>query len=299
MEFVLTLVASEKPLTPGHLAGFLRYIESQGLGPAGTPVWLAPHKAADLPLPGRPDSAQMRILRESLIPDRIDVFINPVRGRRKKLLLADMDSTIIAEETLDELAGHAGLKEKIAPITAQAMRGEIDFREALKKRVALLKGLPEKDLGATLARTVLNPGGRALVRTMSNSGATCVLVSGGFTFFTSAIGAQAGFHHHHGNVLEIRDGRLTGEVSEPILDKDSKFAFLQKYTQDLKIAPAGALAVGDGANDLPMLLGAGLGVGYRPKPALSAALDNCLFYGDLTALLYAQGYGKEMIADAS
>lgn len=290
MVFIITLVASNKPLTIGHLAETEGYIQDNGIALAGKPVWLDKNKAADIPFSGHPGLDHIKALRNRLHDDAIDVFITPAENRRKKLLIADMDSTIVSSETLDELAAHAGIKDKIAPITERAMRGEIDFKTALRERVAFLKDLPESALQETLRKTHLNPGAESLTISMKQYGATCVLVSGGFTFFTAAIAEQAGFDRHHGNLLHIENGRLTGEVGEPILDKDSKVEFLSYYRDENMLQNEDVLAIGDGANDLPMLLKAGLGIGYHPKPLIADTVDNCIMHGDLTAALYAQGF---------
>ncbi len=291
MDFVLTLMSSDKPLTPGHFAGVQRYLDSQGLT-IGDPVWLAEHKAADLPVSDCLRHDQMEMLWDALAADKIDILCTRTAHRRKKLLLADMDSTIVTTETLDELAVHAGVGEKVAGITARAMNGELDFESALKERVALLEGLPAETLEETYAATQISPGAEAFVKTMASNGATCVLVSGGFTFFTEKIAARAGFHHNHGNILSIANDKLTGRVHEPILGKDAKLEFLHSYTQKQGIDLRDTIAIGDGANDLPMLQAAGLGVAYRPRPVLRDSMNNCLFYSDLSALLYAQGFEK-------
>ncbi len=255
----------------------------------GKPQWLAQHKAADIPVQNCVNMEQMKALRAVFAADRIDVLCVPREGRKKKLLLADMDSTIVTTETLDELAGKAGIKDKIAAITARAMNGELDFHAALRERVGLLKDLPVTALHETLDETELCEGADKLVHGMRENGATCVLVSGGFTFFTSAIAEQAGFHHHHGNELEHDGNVLVGTVSGVILDKDAKLAFLKKYAGELGIDLSETVAIGDGANDLPMLTAAGLGIGYRPKPVLEESLLNVLKYADLTGVLYVQG----------
>ena len=294
MSFVLTLVASEKPLTAGHLALVEDCLAEMAIGLMGLPVWLKPHKAADLPVVQKPNHEQIRTLRILLEADRIDLFINAVKNRRKKLLLADMDSTIVTGETLDELAGQAGaeIQRKIAALTERAMRGEIDFETTLRQRVAMLEGLPEDALEKTRAATKFSPGAKMLVKTMRTHGAACVLVTGGFTFFAGWVADQCGFQHHRANRLEMKDGRLTGKVLDPVLDKQAKLACLNEYAQNLDVDLSETFAIGDGSNDLPMLEAAGLGIGYRPKPLLREALDNCILYGDLSAALYAQGFSS-------
>lgn len=290
MVFVVTLCAANYDLTIGHIAETETLLQDRGLTRAGKPVWLGKNMAADIPFTDRPNSLHIQELRAFLNDSAIDVFITPLQNRRKKLLIADMDSTIVKGETLDELAAHAGIKDKIAPITERAMRGELDFKEALRERVALLKNLPEQALQNTLAQTELNPGAEIFIDTMKQMGTTCVLVSGGFTQFTEKFSKQAGFDHHHGNILQIENGKMTGEVKEPILDKDSKVSFLQQYMKELNLKEDDVLAIGDGANDLPMLQMAGLGIGYHPKPLLKESLDNCILHGDLRAALFAQGF---------
>ena len=295
MLFTLILVASNKRLSAAHLAGVKRYIDSQGLNEVGDPIWLEDHKAAEFTLSACASYEQMMYMREALRPDNIDIFCLPSENRRKKLLLADMDSTIVPTETLDELADHAGIKQKIAAITERSMNGEMDFQDALRERVALLKDLPTDTLQKTLDQTKLNPGAKIFVMTMRNHGAHCVLVSGGFTFFTSAIAEKAGFHRDHGNTLTINSesNNLTGQVGEPILDNTAKLNFLRQYTQELELNSTDSLAIGDGANDLPMIEDSGLGIGFRPKPLLQKHLINQINFGDLTTALYVQGYTQK------
>jgi phosphoserine phosphatase len=219
-----------------------------------------------------------------------DLVVQPCDDRRKRLLLADMDSTIVTGETLDDLADKAGIRDQVARITARAMRGELDFKSALHERVGMLKDLPVDCLDQTLAGVTLTPGARTLVRTMRRHGAFTVLVSGGFRFFTRHIAASAGFDRDHANELIIETDRLTGRVAEPILDKDAKLALLHRYAGDREIPLSASLATGDGANDLPMLRAAGLGVAYHAKPMVEAEAPAAIRNGDLTALLYLQGY---------
>ncbi len=224
----------------------------------------------------------------------VDVCVQPTEGRRKRLLIADMDSTIISCECLDELADFAGVKEAVSAITERAMRGELEFEGALRERVAMLKGLPAKTLQACYDQRVrLNPGAKTLVRTMAHHGARCLLVSGGFTFFTSRVAAKAGFHEDRANRLIEANGALTGEVAEPILGREAKLAALQGESAGLGFTPAAALAVGDGANDLAMIEAAGLGVAYRAKPVVAAQADAKVDHADLTSLLYFQGYSVD------
>jgi phosphoserine phosphatase len=226
----------------------------------------------------------------------IDVNIVGASGpRRKKLLIADMESTIIEQEMLDELADYVGLREKIAGITERAMRGELDFEAALKERVGLLAGLDAHVLDDVAQRITLMPGAEALVRTMKANGGYCALVSGGFTVFTERIARRLGFDEHQANILEIAGGKLTGRVKEPILGREAKLAALQRLIAKLGIEPEDTLAVGDGANDLALLQAAGLGVAFRAKPrvreaALSVVNGAVVTYGDLTGLLFLQGY---------
>lgn len=222
----------------------------------------------------------------------VDVALVPAGGRRKRLLIADMDSTMIDQECLDELAGALGLKDKVAAITERAMRGEIAFEPALRARVALLEGLPAAETIETTLREkiTLTPGAKTLVATMRANGAYAALVSGGFTAFTEPVAKALGFDEHRANTLLVEDGRLTGRVAEPILGREAKLAALEGLMVSRGIARGEAFAVGDGANDLAMLQAAGLGVAYRAKPAVAEAVHVRIDHGDLTALLYLQGY---------
>jgi phosphoserine phosphatase len=238
-------------------------------------------------------------IRHALAGAAIDIIVQPAATRRKALFLADMDSTMIGQECIDELAAYVGLKDKVAGITERAMRGEIAFEPALRERVALLKGVPLAVVDEIIAqRITLTPGGRELVRTMRANGAYSALVSGGFTVFTGPISSAIGFDEHRSNLLLAEDGILTGEVAEPILGKQAKLDALLDLRSRFGLAPERTFAVGDGANDLAMLDEAGLGVAYRAKPAVAAAADARLDHADLTALLYAQGYtGAEIVRD--
>ncbi|PWC90011.1 phosphoserine phosphatase SerB [Azospirillum sp. TSO5] len=262
-----------------------------GLGAdAGAPDWLAPGTACDLPFGNlAPEQAEAAI-RHALNGATLDIVAQPAATRRKRLLVADMESTIIEQEMLDELGDYVGLKDHIAAITARAMNGEIDFKDAVRERVALLKGLKETVIDEVWQRATLMPGAAQLVGTMRANGAACVLVSGGFRCFTGRVRNWIGFDDDRGNELEVVDGVMTGKVIEPILDKDSKLQALMAYAGEHRVPMAETMAVGDGANDLPMLLAAGLGVAFHAKAVVAAEARARVDHGDLTALLYAQGY---------
>jgi phosphoserine phosphatase len=234
-----------------------------------------------------PDAAQLKMV---MAHKQLDILVTKFRGRRKAVLVADMDSTIITTETLDELAAQAGLKDQIAAITKQSMNGEIDFAGALRARVGMLKGLELAALERTWRETEFMPGARTLIATMKAFGATTALVSGGFTFFTARVAAELGFDLHRANVLLDNGSELTGEVAEPILDRDAKLATLQELAAQRGVKRAATLAVGDGANDLAMLTQAGLGVAYYAKPVVAAQVANRIEHTDLRSLLFAQGY---------
>jgi phosphoserine phosphatase len=228
------------------------------------------------------------------LPLVADYCVQPAEGRRKRLLVADMDSTIINVECLDELADFAGVKDQVSAITERAMRGELAFEGALRERVAMLQGLPLVALQRAYDERVrLNPGARTLVRTMAAHGARCTLVSGGFTFFTSRVAQAAGFHDHQANTLNEANGALTGEVGEPILGREAKLWALTAEAAALGIELSQTLAIGDGANDLAMIEAAGLGVAYRAKPIVAAQADARVDHADLTTLLYFQGYSAD------
>ena len=253
--------------------------------------WLAIDEAANFAITKVPDN-QWDVW-AALQAEGVDLVIQPYSNLRKKMLLADMDSTMIQQECIDELADEAGVGARVADITARAMNGELDFEEALIERVGLLKDLPESMIAQVIAQRIsYMPGGRELVSTMKAHGAYAALVSGGFTAFTANVSAELGFDENRANTLHIADGKLTGEVGRPILGKAAKVQALEEITTRLGIAEADVLAVGDGANDLGMLTRAGTGVALHAKPAVQAQCNVRINHGDLTALLYLQGYAR-------
>ena len=249
--------------------------------------------ATDVILEADDLAAVCAALRGPMADQQLDWCLQPLEGRRKRLLVADMDSTIINVECLDELADFAGLKAEISAITERAMRGELAFEGALRERVAMLKGLPVEALQTAYDERVrLNPGARTLVRTMAANGARCLLVSGGFSYFTRRVAAAAGFHAERANTLGEAAGALTGLVGEPILGREAKLAALTEEAAALGLPLSATLAIGDGANDLAMIEAAGLGIAYRAKPIVAAQADARIDHADLTALLYFQGYQR-------
>jgi len=262
--------------------------------------WLFDEVAVDIPFDGAEDiSAIEARLRQARGDLPIDIVVQPRAFRRKKLFLADMDSTMIGQECIDELADFVGLKAHVAGITERAMRGEIEFEPALRERVALLKDLPAAVVDEVLAKRITpTPGGSTLVATMRARGAYACLVSGGFTLFTRAVAAKIGFQENRANELVVRDGKFTGEVREPILGRAAKLATLVDLMESFDLDDIDSLVVGDGANDLAMIQAAGLGVAYHAKPAVAAAAAARIDHGDLTALLYAQGYRREEFVEA-
>ncbi|MBX9458638.1 MAG: phosphoserine phosphatase SerB [Rhizobium sp.] len=290
MALVATLVAN--PSNPVLTA---RLGEAAAAAVGGRPLyWLADGIACDIPLAEDMTADQyLALLREAIAGEPVDVAVQQAETRRKKLLIADMDSTMIGQECIDELAAEVGLKDRVAAITARAMNGEIAFEPALRERVALLRNLDTSVIGQVIeSRITLTSGGTELVRTMKARGAYTALVSGGFTSFTSRVAAMIGFDEHRANTLLEQDGRLVGEVAEPILGRQAKVDALNEIATRLGITPADAIAVGDGANDLGMLHLAGSGVALHAKPAVAAEADIRIDHGDLTALLYLQGYRK-------
>ncbi|WP_022707922.1 phosphoserine phosphatase SerB [Paracoccus zeaxanthinifaciens] len=253
------------------------------------PRWLAPGIAAEFDVATVPSDLDR--VWSDLQQIGIDLAIQPAQGRRKRILLADMDSTMIAQECIDELADVAGVGERVADITARAMNGELNFHEALVERVGLLAGLPEGTIQEVLAsRITMAPGGQVLVATMRAHGAYAALVSGGFTAFTESVAAQLGFDENRANTLLAEDGVLTGHVALPVLGREAKVEALEEIAARLGLTPEDVLAVGDGANDLGMIQMAGAGVALHAKPAVAAQAQLRINHGDLTALLYLQGY---------
>lgn len=261
--------------------------------------WLAEGLAVDAFLSGAGhDLADLRArLQAAISDDPIDVIVQPTTGRRKQLLVADMDSTMIGQECVDELAGLVGLHEHVAAITERAMRGEVDFESALKERVALLAGVTLAEIETLLTRITLTPGARQLVRTMRAHGAHTALVSGGFTQFTQPVAARIGFHETRANLLEFANGALTGAVVAPVLGREAKRAALEELREARGLPRELTLAIGDGANDLDMLREAGLGVAFHAKPKVAQAADARIDHADLTAALYAQGFRREEFVD--
>ena len=292
---VLTLIAA--PDGPPLEAGHIDRVRAR-LPAAHAPDWLAPGEACDLPIDAA-GAAQAMVetardaLRGVLGGAAFDIACLPAAGRRKRLLLSDMDSTVIDQECIDELGALAGIGGEISAITAQVIRGDISFVEALNQRVALLRGHQSGLLEqAYETRITLKPGARTLVQTMRANGAHCVLVSGGFTYFTERIAARLGFHEQMGNELLIEAGLISGKVREPVLGRDAKRVALARLCRERGFEASDVLAVGDGANDIEMLLAAGLGVAFHAGSAVREAANACIDRADLTALLYLQGYRK-------
>ena len=290
MESVVTLIAAPGGnLDAGIVAEAAARLKALG-AETGRADWLAENLACDLEFDGlSPDQADAAV-RQTCDGRAIDVIAQPVEGRRKRLLIADMDSTIVTSETLTDVAEAAGKGEVIAAITDRVMRGELNFEESLRERVAMLEGLSEAALETAYKAIEVSPGAETLVRTMGASGAVTALVSGGFTYFTSRIGTRLGFRINMANEFIIENGKLTGRVTEPILGRTSKYDALVKLAAEHGLGLADAAAIGDGANDLEMIQAAGLGCAYRGKPILRDAARAKLDHADLTGLLFAQGF---------
>src|SRR5687767_3199357 len=290
MGHVLSLIAAEAkaPLAAAEVDEAHRALDETHAN-AGSPDWLSPGEACEIPFEGREPEVLARV-RSALERHPIDVNVVPAEFRRKRLLVADMDSTLIEQECIDELADYIGAREEVAAITAQAMRGEIAFEPALRGRVALFKGLSTEVAVSLLSERIsVMPGAAVLVGTMRAHGAYTAVVSGGFTSFAGPVARRIGFDEHRANVLLEEAGAFTGLVAEPVLGSTAKEDALRELTARLKLERAETLAVGDGANDIGMLRQAGLGVAYRAKPAVRAAADAIIDHADLTALLFLQG----------
>lgn len=294
---MITLVAGTKAPEQAELEKIYALVKKQGVERIASPDWLAPDKAVDIVFDGtRPEMLQA--VRQALsVVQGMDVFIQPVAGRRKKLLVADMDATIVVQETLDELAAHCGVQDQVSAITQKAMRGEIDFHDALRERVAMIKGMPLDALEKVLEGIQYSKGAQTLVSTLKRFQTPSILVSGGFDVFTSRVAMTLGFEKHVSNRLQFSpDNRLTGEIIPPIVDKETKRKVLQDAAVKIGCGAENVVAIGDGANDIPMLQIAGTGIGYFGKPAVQAATLFQIRHSDLTAVLYMQGYRQEMFA---
>ena len=298
MQHVLTLITDPaRADLDNSIAETARSALGEAGGEPGPSDWLAPGIACDITFDGIAPEAASRAVRGSLEGAAVDVAALPRIGRRKKLLVSDMESTIIENEMVDELAEMAGVGAQVAEVTRAAMNGEIDFRPALRQRVALLAGLPASELTRAADRISFMPGAFALVYTMRANGAYTALVSGGFRQFSSIVRDRTGFDSDFANEIEIENETLSGRLVEPIVGKDAKLEALHRISQEFGYGADDAVAVGDGANDLPMLLDAGLGVAFRAKPAVAAATKVRIDHGDLTALLYLQGYRQDEFVD--
>ncbi|MFK5690002.1 phosphoserine phosphatase SerB [Ornithinimicrobium sp. LYQ92] len=274
-------------------------VEEAGRGRgAGPPRWLSPGAAVEVDV--EPGTGLDEQLRDDWQRRGVDLVLQPDGERRRPVLLADMDSTMIEQECIDELAAYAGVGDLVAAITARAMDGALDFEAALRERVALLRDLPIHVVDTVLReRITLTPGGPALVATTRAHGGYAALVSGGFTVFTEVLAGRLGFDEHRANTLEVHDGRLTGQVVPPVVGREAKVAALREISARAGLTPGDVLAVGDGANDVPMLRLAGTGVALHAKPSVARAVDVRVQHGDLTALLYLQGYADAQIVRPS
>ena len=289
--FIATLLTN--PAAPLLLRATVESLRNAWGG--GDARWLEPGVAAEFAVEAMPENRWD--VWESLQSMAVDLVVQPAEGRKKRLLIADMDSTMIQQECIDELADEAGVGAHVAGITARAMNGELDFDDALRERVGLLRGLPEQVIATVIRdRITLMPGGQTLVATMRANGAYAALVSGGFTAFTAHVAATLGFDEHRANLLLVADGALTGQVAEPILGRAAKVHALKEISLRLGLTPQDAIAVGDGANDLGMLGLAGAGVALHAKPVVAAECDIRINHGDLTALLFLQGYTRAEFA---
>ena len=277
----------------------VRTLAAESLGTPDDWRCLSPETAYEInfSMPGTTAFEAEDLVRAALGSRQIDVAMVPAENRRKKLLVADMDSTMIEQECIDELADAVGVKEQVSAVTERAMRGEIALEPAIRERVALLEGLDRTTLQSVMeTRISFTPGGKKLVRTMRAHGAKTALVSGGFTLFTGFVAGELAFDSHHANILEFDDEKLAGTVREPILGREAKLETMRRIEGEHGIAPVETLSLGDGANDLAIIEAAGLGVAFRAKPALEAAADVRIRHGDLTSVLYIQGYAESEFA---
>lgn len=294
MQNVLTLVTNpEQQILDERVINKVFIAVEKFKGVVSDIKWLAENEACDIFFDDA-DIVKLRNYLESKLAEvPVDFIVQVNENRKKRLLISDMDSTIIKQECIDEIAAKLNLKDKVAAITERAMNGEIDFQSSLKERVALLEGLDEAELTSVYENNIeLMGGAKELVKTMSDNGAYCMLVSGGFTFFTDKIAKLLGFNENRANILEIENGKLTGRAIEPILDQDSKLEALNEISEKLDIAKEDVVAVGDGANDLPMLKNAGTGIAYHAKEAVQAQVTHKINHTSLKTLLYMQGYSS-------
>ena len=296
MQFVCILISA-----PDQAAvnSEVRTLAAKSLGTPDDWRCLSPETAYEInfSMPGTTAFEAEDLVRAALGSRQVDVAMVPAENRRKKLLVADMDSTMIEQECIDELADAVGVKEQVSAVTERAMRGEIAFEPAIRERVALLEGLDRTTLQSVMeTRISFTPGGKKLVRTMRAHGAKTALVSGGFTLFTGFVAGELAFDSHHANILEFDDEKLAGTVREPILGREAKLETMRRIEGEHGITPVETLSLGDGANDLAIIEAAGLGVAFRAKPALEAAADVRIRHGDLTSVLYIQGYAESEFA---
>ena len=296
MQFVCILISA-----PDQAAvnSEVRTLAAESLGTPDDWRCLSPETAYEInfSMPGTTAFEAEDLVRAALGSRKVDVAMVPAENRRKKLLVADMDSTMIEQECIDELADAVGVKEQVSAVTERAMRGEIAFEPAIRERVALLEGLDRTTLQSVMGtRISFTPGGKKLVRTMRAHGAKTALVSGGFTLFTGFVAGELAFDSHHANILEFDDEKLAGTVREPILGREAKLETMRRIEGEHGIAPVETLSLGDGANDLAIIEAAGLGVAFRAKPTLEAAADVRIRHGDLTSVLYIQGYAESEFA---
>lgn len=289
--YVLSLIGNARsaPLEPVHIERVC-----QRLATTGETGWLAEREACDLFVESLLSAVDItEQARDALSGTAIDTVCTSIRGRRKKLLISDMDSTVINQECIDELGDAIGVGSQTREITAAVVNGDISFSDALRERLALMKGMERRLLKSVYEERIsLKAGARTLVQTMRHHGAFCILVSGGFSFFTRRIAERIGFHDHQGNKLAFEDGKLTGEVLEPILGRSAKLNTLTRLRDEKGLEPSDVLAVGDGANDIKMIEAAGLGVAFHGSDSLRKQANACIDHGDLTALLYIQGFRK-------